>query len=214
MTTQVKVCCINSVAEAQLAIQYGASAIGLVGHMPTGPGVITDDQIRRIAQAVPSGIETFLLTSKDNARDIAEHCLYCATTTVQIVRHISPSEYPILSQRVPETRLVQVIHIEDESALELIEPYEPFVDAFLLDSGRPGKSELGGTGNVHDWSVSAKFVQQTTRPVYLAGGLTPQNVTSAIRTVRPFGVDLCSGIRVDDSLNESSLKQFMAQVRE
>ena len=210
--TRVKICCIASVEEALMAISYGASAIGLVGEMPTGPGVITDDQARTIAGAVQSQVETFLLTSRETATDIADHIEYCSPNTVQIVRHVDPSVHEGLKRLCPYVKRVQVIHVEDESVIPLIKDYTPYVDAFLLDSGRPSKAVLGGTGLTHDWAVSAKIVNRTDKPVYLAGGLNPDNVTKAINAVQPYGVDLCSGIRVAGCLVKERLSDFMGQV--
>ena len=208
---KTKICCISSIEEAHLAIRYGADALGLVGEMPSGPGVIGDDLAREIANFTPPDVETFLLTSQEQGDLIAEHVEYCGPTTVQIVRHIDIAEYPIIEKRLPSVRRVQVIHVEDETAIELVKIYEPHVHAFLLDSGRPSATiaELGGTGRAHDWRISASIVKATSRPVYLAGGLTAKNVSMAIRQVRPFGLDLCSGVRTENALDESKLKAFM-----
>jgi phosphoribosylanthranilate isomerase len=213
--TRVKVCCISSLEEACLAIEYGADAIGLVGPMPSGgQGIIDDKLAREIAKAAPPTVETFLLTSREHGNAIADHVEYCGTTTVQIVRHIDPSEYLAIIKRLPTTKRVQVIHVENEDVIELVKKYEPFVHAFLLDSGRPSAPELtlGGTGRVHDWQISAAIVKNTTKPVFLAGGLRPDNVREAIRTVAPFGVDLCSGIRTNNQLDEEKLRDFMSNV--
>ena len=139
---------------------------------------------------------------------------YCGTNTVQIVRHIDPAQYPDLISSLPSVRRVQVIHVEDEAALNLIELYDPYVHAFLLDSGRPTAEqiELGGTGRTHSWEISAEFVRRSEKPVFLAGGLQPDNVTEAIRMVRPYGVDLCSGVRTDERLDESKLERFIEAV--
>ena len=104
---------------------------------------------------------------------------------------------------------------KDASAIELVHRYAPVVHAFLLDSGRPQAAvpELGGTGRVHDWGVSAAIVEATARPVFLAGGLSPDNVADAIRQVRPFGVDICSGVRTDGALDAEKLTAFVASVR-
>jgi phosphoribosylanthranilate isomerase len=136
--------------------------------------------------------------------------------TVQIVGHIPPTESASLAELLPHIRRVQVIHVEDTSALDLIPVYAPHVHAFLLDSGRPGAAvaELGGTGRVHDWQISAAFVKPSPRPVFLAGGLTPDNVGEAIRMARPFGVDLCSGLRPKGPLDDALLADFVAAVRE
>ncbi len=212
--TRIKVCCISSLDEARLAIEYGADALGLVGEMPSGPGVIDDDLVREIARETPPTVETFLLTSRESGEHIADHVDYCGTTTVQIVRHIDTSEYPKIIERLPTTRRVQVIHVENESALKLVKLYEPFVHAFLLDSGRPSVSsaELGGTGRVHDWRISAKIVRSTRKPVFLAGGLNPTNIRDAITSVAPFGLDLCSGIRTEGFLDENKLREFTQNV--
>ncbi len=212
--TRIKVCCISSIAETELAISHGADAIGLVGEMPSGPGIIDDNLAREIASIVPPTVESFLLTSCTTAKTIAAHVQYCGTTTVQIVQHIDPVEYPELIKILPGVKRVQVIHVENEKALELLERYETYVHAFLLDSGRPNAAiaELGGTGRPHDWSVSAEFVRLSSKPVFLAGGLNPDNVRDAITTVAPFGVDLCSGVRSDDCLDEKLLEKFTSNV--
>lgn len=211
MRARVKVCCISSAEEAELAIAYGANALGLVGDMPSGPGIIEDRLAKDIARRVPPTVDTFLLTSRDSGRDIVDHVAYCGCTTVQIVRHIDTRDYPIIINRLPAVRRVQVIHVEDENAIELVPRYEPFVHAFLLDSGRPTATvaELGGTGRAHDWEISRQIVRSATKPVFLAGGLNASNVRQAIQVVKPFGLDVCSGVRTDDRLDESKLREFM-----
>lgn len=212
---RLKICCISSQAEADLAIQAGADALGLVGAMPSGPGIIPDAMIRSIALEMPAGIPAFLLTQERTAPAIAEHVERCAVSTVQIVNHVEPQELQRLREMMPLLRIVQVIHVEDAMALDLLGRYEAFVHAFLLDSGSPGASIplLGGTGRVHDWSVSAEFVRRARRPVFLAGGLAPANVAQAIRTVRPFGLDICSGVRTDGRLDAAKLRAYVQAAR-
>ncbi len=213
--TRVKVCCISSEAEAALAVACGANALGLVGPMPSGPGIIDDTLAAQIAASTPPGVESFLLTSRTDATDILEHVGTVRPSVVQIVQHVDPGVYPLLMKAAPEVKRVQVIHVEDAGALDLIGHYEPYVHAFLLDSGRPNAEtvELGGTGRTHDWDVSRQFVAATLRPVFLAGGLQPDNVTDAIGRVSPFGVDLCSGVRTDGELDEGKLKAFINAIR-
>ncbi len=212
--TRVKVCCISSLDEARLAIEHGADALGLVGEMPSGPGVIDDDLAQEIAKSTPPTVETFLLTSRVSGDGIADHVEYCGTTTVQIVQHVDVGEYQRLAKLIPTVRRVQVIHVEDRNALDLVSLYEPFVHAFLLDSGRPNAAvaELGGTGRAHDWGISAEIVAKTAKPVFLAGGLNPNNVQEAISMVAPFGVDLCSGVRTDNKLDPQLLDDFTGKV--
>lgn len=214
--TRIKICCIASLDEARLAIAYGADAIGLVGPMPSGPGVIDEATIRAVAAATPPPTASVLLTSETTADAIADHVARTGASTVQIVTHIDPDEAARLAERGGPARRMQVIHVEDTGALDLIAVYAPHVHAFLLDSGRPSlaKPELGGTGRTHDWSVSAAFVRASPAPVFLAGGLGPHNAAEAIRTVRPYGLDLCTGVRTDGQLDAAKLAAFMTAVRD
>ncbi len=215
MRTRVKICCIASPAEARLAIAHGTDAIGLVGAMPSGPGPIDDATIADIAATVPPPVASVLLTSRRDAATIAAHVADTGVSTVQIVSHIEPEQSARLRALLPATRIIQVIHVEDSTALGLMRAYQDHVHAFLLDSGRPGLdiAELGGTGRTHDWTISQEVVQQSPRPVFLAGGLTPENVGEAIATVRPFGVDLCTGVRRDGHLDPGRLTDFLKAVR-
>lgn len=182
--------------------------------MPSGPGPISDELIAEIVTRVPPPVATFLLTSRTSAEDIAAHVLQVGASTVQIVNHIDPAEAARLPRLIPHVRRVQVIHVEGEKALDLIAFYVPHNHAFLLDSGRPGAAipELGGTGRTHDWSISAAFVKASPLPVFLAGGLNAGNVGDAIRHVRPYGVDLCSGVRSPIDLDAQKLGAFMQAV--
>ena len=214
MRIRIKVCCIASREEAQIAIDAGVDALGLVATMPSGPGPISDEAIAEIAEFVPPPISTFMLTAEKTAESISRHVLATRPTTVQIVSHIDEAEAAQLAGLQSHLRRVQVIHVEDESAVELIPIYSPHMHAFLLDSGRPNAAipELGGTGRQHDWSISRAFVTASPLPVFLAGGLTPENVQLAIREVCPFGVDLCSGVRTNGRLDAEKLRAFVSAV--
>lgn len=212
--TRIKICCMASLEEVQLAIHAGADAVGFVCATPSSPRTIDNHIVTTIASLVPPPTATFLLTSETTASGIAQHVQTAGTSTVQILPPLSPNESEQLPKLLPVTRRVQVIHVENESALDLIDLYAPHVHAFLLDSGRPTLStpEYGGTGRTHDWSVSAEFVRRSPHPVFLAGGLSPTNVSEAIKVVRPFGVDLCSGVRTDDRIDRDKLKDFIDTV--
>jgi len=214
MKTRVKVCCISSVEEASVVISAGVTAIGLVGNMPSGPGVISDELINTIASSVPSGVDTFLLTSETSAKKIVEHHNRTLTNTIQIVDELKEGTYNDIRSSLPSIKLVQVIHVIDDKSVDEAIKISEFADALLLDSGNPSLNvkELGGTGRVHDWSLSRKIVEQTKVPVYLAGGLNADNVQKAIEEVNPFGVDLCSGVRINGKLDEKKLHQFLSKV--
>lgn len=213
--TKIKICCIGSSEEAELAVQAGADAIGFIGGIPSSIRAIDLQAVAAITSSVLRPTETFLLTSEYTAEVIAQQVLLAGASTVQIVSYPSTAEYEKLRKLMPTTLRAQVIHVEDESALDLIEQYAPYVNLFLLDSGRPSLStpEYGGTGRTHDWSISSEFVRRSPHPVYLAGGLSPENVAEAIGVVRPAGVDLCSGVRTNGLLDAGKLKAFINTVR-
>jgi phosphoribosylanthranilate isomerase len=209
---KVKICCISSIEEAELAIKYGASAIGLVSEMPSGPGVISENLIEEIAAAVPSTIDSFLLTSNTNADSIIAQHRKCKTTTLQIVDSVNIDVYKKLRDELLLIKLVQVIHVADDESVEQALVVSNYVDALLLDSGNQklAVKELGGTGRIHDWTISRKIRDAVSVPVYLAGGINAKNVLDAAKEVEPFGIDLCSGVRESGKLNEKRLEEFFA----
>lgn len=207
---RVKVCCICSIDEARVAIECGASALGLVGRMPSGPGVIGDDLINEIAKSVPPPISTFLLTSETRAENIVSHYKKVFTSTLQLVDELELNQYALLRNELPGVKLVQVIHVVDEKSIEMAIAVSKYVDAILLDSGNPNLlvKELGGTGRTHNWDLSREIKNAISIPLFLAGGLNKENVKLAIETVRPFGIDLCSGVRINGKLDKQKLKDF------
>lgn len=215
MRTRIKVCCLLSQEEAQLAIACEADAVGFVGRVPASPRALGDETVAAIAARVPPPIATFLLTAESTAAGIARHVAATGVSTVQILAHLPRDESEQLPRLLPAARRVQVIHVEGRNAFDLIDRYAPHVHAFLLDSGRPSlpTPEYGGTGRVHDWSVSAEFVRRSPLAVFLAGGLSAANVGEAMRVVRPFGVDLCSGVRTEGRLDGDKLRAFVSAVR-
>lgn len=211
---RVKICCIASVAEARLAIRYGASALGFVSAMPSGPGPIDEALIADIARTVPPPIATFLLTCAGDPDTIIAQHRRCGTNTLQLVDAVELTAYEVLRRALPGVRLVQVIHVVGEASLAEAQAVAAHVDALLLDSGNPSLAvkELGGTGRMHDWLISRRIRDRVPVPVFLAGGLRAHNVGAAIDAVRPFGIDLCTGVRTEGVLDESKLATFMETV--
>ena len=214
MNTRIKICCISNIHEAMTAIRSGVSAIGLVAEMPSGPGPIPDELIRQIAAATPPPVATFLLTSRTSAKGIIEHHRRTNTNTIQIVDALSEGTYEDLRIAMPYVKIVQVIHVVSEASIEEAVRISASADAILLDSGNPNLKvkELGGTGRVHNWNLSRRIREQVSCPVFLAGGLNPDNVRNAIETVEPFAVDVCSGVRTNGLLDEKKLERFISEV--
>ena len=212
---RVKICCIASADEARTAISHGASALGLVSEMPSGPGVIGEDRISEIVPAVPPGVSTFLLTSKTDPDEIVAQQRRCRVDTLQLCDRLERAAHRELRRALPGISLVQVVHVTGEESLDEARDVAREVDAILLDSGRPDAPtrELGGTGRVHDWTISRRIREAVQAPVFLAGGLRPGNVRAAIEAVRPYGVDVCSGVRTDGRLDDPKLRAFMREAR-
>ena len=195
-----------------MAVAAGARALGLVSKMPSGPGAIDDTRIRQIAVQCPPGIATFLLTCKTKAEEIIGHIDACACDTVQLVDSVEEGAHEEIRRHLPHIKIVQVIHVINQCAIEEALCCADAVDAILLDSGNPGLTvkQLGGTGRTHNWEISRQIIEVMERPVYLAGGLTPENIGAAIDFVHPYGVDVCSGLRDQGCLNLDKLERFCA----
>jgi len=207
---RIKICCIAGIEEARLAIRYGASAIGLVSAMPSGPGPIPEERIAEIVRSIPPGIASFLLTSKQDAPSIIEQQRRLRANTLQLVDAVAIDVYRALRDALPGIGIVQVVHVLGEESIDEALRVASHVDAILLDSGNPrlAVKELGGTGRRHDWSISRKIREAVDVPVFLAGGLNAENVAEAIQQVGPFGLDVCSGVRTNGKLDESKLAGF------
>jgi phosphoribosylanthranilate isomerase len=209
---RIKVCCISSVHEAWTAVRAGVSALGLVSAMPSGPGVIGDTLIAEIAARVPPGVASFLLTCATDADAIVCQQRTARVNTLQLVDAVPPDVYPVLRAELPGVALVQVVHVRGPESIDEARAVAPRVDALLLDSGNPSAvvKELGGTGRVHDWEVSRRIREAVDVPIFLAGGLRPENVAEAVARVGPFGLDVCSGVRTDGRLDPTKLAALVA----
>jgi phosphoribosylanthranilate isomerase len=214
-TPRIKICCMASQTDVDLAVSAGADALGFVSAMPSGPGPIPEELIAQLAPRVPPPIATFLLTCAADADTIIAQQRRCGTNTIQLVDEVQPGTHERLRAELPGVRVVQVIHVRTEASVDEAVAVAPFVDALLLDSGNPTLKikVLGGTGRLHNWNVSRSIREAVDIPVFLAGGLTPNNVRAAIEAVHPFGIDVCSGLRTDGQLDPAKLYDFMCAVR-
>lgn len=216
MAPRIKICCIRDDAERALAVRLGADALGFVGPMPSGPGVLDPAAIPPLVARVPPGISPFLLTAEVEAEAIAAAAEHSRCAVVQLVDAVTPAALDDLRRRLPGRRLVQVIHVRRSADVDEAKRIAPHVHGLLLDSGDPDApvKTLGGTGRTHDWALSRAIVEAVDVPVFLAGGLNPENVARAVATVRPFGLDVCTGVRVDGRLDPDRLARFVAAARQ
>ena len=211
---RLKVCCIQDVEEARLAVRLGASALGLVSAMPSGPGVIAEETIAAVARMVPPPVASFLLTSRQDAAAIVEQQRRTRVGTLQICDRLERGAHRALREALPGIALVQVVHVVGPESIEEAEAVAGEADAILLDSGDPSLAvkELGGTGRRHDWRLSRRIRESVPVPIFLAGGLRPENVQEAIAEVGPFALDVCSGVRTSGRLDAHKLERLMAAI--
>lgn len=197
-----------------MAIETGASAVGLVSAMPSGPGPIPEDLIAKIAATIPPGVSSFLLTCFQDAASIIDQQRRLGVNTIQICDRLTDGSYQDLRAALPGIALVQVVHVTGPEAVDEAIAVAPHVDAVLLDSGNQSLAikELGGTGRTHDWTLSRKIREAIEAPLFLAGGLNSANVAAAIREVQPFGIDVCSGLRTNGALDLQKLTAFFTQI--
>jgi phosphoribosylanthranilate isomerase len=214
ISIRIKVCCIASIREARMAIEQGAAAVGLVSAMPSGPGPIPEDLIAEIAATIPPGVGSFLLTCQQNVDAIIDQQKRLGVNTIQICDRLPPGSYEQLREALPGISLVQVVHVTGPESVEEAIAIAPEVNAILLDSGNQSLpiKELGGTGRTHDWNLSRAIREAIDVPLFLAGGLKPENVAAAIREVQPFGIDVCSGLRTEGQLDPQKLAAFFQAV--
>jgi len=163
-----------------------------------------------------TSISTFLLTCKTNDKEIITQYKKCSTTHIQLVDNVETDAYKKLRNELLEVKIVQVIHVTGEESIGEAVGVSDFVDLILLDSGNQklAVKELGGTGRTHNWSISKEIVENVNVPVFLAGGINSSNVSAAINEVKPYGMDICSGVRVNGKLDEALLKEFFTKVNE
>jgi phosphoribosylanthranilate isomerase len=215
MKIKVKICCISTIEEARNALKFGANILGLVAKMPSGPGTIEDELIAEIITNIPLSTTTFLLTSKTNPYEIIEHQRLTGSNCIQLVDSIKVEDYKILRKNLSNIQIIQVVHVTGKESIEEAKQFAEVADMILLDSGNPKLviKELGGTGRIHDWELSRTIVETISKPVFLAGGLNPENILDAIQTVKPYGVDLCSGVRTDGKLDLTKLERFFEIIK-
>jgi len=208
---RVKICCISSPEEASLAVRAGASALGLVSEMPSGPGVIPEDLIARIAAGTPPGVASVLLTCRPDAASVIGQQRRTRVNTLQLCDRMEQGAHQELREALPGIALIQVIHVTGPESMEEAIAVAPYVNALLLDSGNQSLAvkELGGTGRVHDWEISRAIREAVAVPLFLAGGLAPGNVAEAVRRVGPYGLDVCTGVRTAGRLDPEKLTALL-----
>jgi phosphoribosylanthranilate isomerase len=204
---------MTRIADAGAAAEAGADAIGcLVGLDYDVPDRVEPDVARAIFASVPPSVSRVLVTHRTAVDDVLELVAATGASVAQLHGDFPLEAIPELRRRAPDLSVVKCVHVVDDAAIEQALRAAGRADLVLLDSRTADR--IGGTGRVHDWSISARVVARSPRPVILAGGLTPDNVADAIAQVRPWGVDVNSGVRGPDGRkSHEKIRAFVAAVK-
>jgi len=179
---RVKICGITSAADALHAIRCGADALGLVFYAKS-PRCLSPEQARTIIGELPPFVTAVGLFVNQRAEEIRRIFEFCGLDAVQLHGDEAPEDC-----RLAPLRVIKALRVRDEASLADLDQYP--VNAVLLDAWSP--DSYGGTGLTFNWQLAARAAK--TRHIILAGGLTPENVAGAVRAVRPYAVDVSSGV--------------------
>jgi phosphoribosylanthranilate isomerase len=212
---RVQIAGVSSLEEALAAEQAGADALGFTVRLPTGVhDELTEAKARAIIAALPPFVATVAITYVDTPREAVDLCRYLGVSALQLHGPFPTVELPLIRAALPHLKLIRAVHVTGPEALAHARALERRVDALILDTYDPATGRHGATGKTHDWQVSRAIVDAVRTPVILAGGLTPENVAAAIQAVRPWAVDVHTGVEdADGTRNLGRLRSFIARAR-
>lgn len=208
---RAKICGINTWENAKIALDCGADALGfLVGITHLAEDKISVEDAKKIIEKLPPFVSSVAVTHLQDTSKIIEMCKYLKVTTLQIHDYISPEEVLICKKNLPSVKIIKAVHVIDDDkdkTIRIARSFENVADALLLDSRTVER--LGGTGITHDWNISREIVTQMSLPVMLAGGLTDKNVYDAVRKVKPYAVDVNSGVEINGNKDIDKVRGFI-----
>ena len=211
---KVKICGIKADRDLNMAINAGADAVGFITEVPVdSPRKISISEASRLISKVPVFMTSVLVIMPETAEQAINMIKTARPGAVQIHNAMALSEL----KEIKETgvKLIKTIPVsrdsEPETLIKQISELSGIADAVLLDTSIDGKT--GGTGAQHDWEISSEVVLHAGMPVILAGGLNPENVKDAVRSVRPYAVDTASGVETDGKKDEKKVAAFITNAR-
>lgn len=207
------------VAERVLALHPDAIGIYCWTNPEKGRNFTNKETARRIAaRAAELSVESFYLMYEDGpitAQKAYDDCSFIKNTHLQVVGDMSDNEMVKLKGMLPALQIVKRVGVRGPESIDDALLYDTCdgVDQLLLDSSA-GAVARGGTGKTHDWSISRQIVEACSKPVWLAGGLRVANANEAIRAVRPYGLDVETGVQTADGAKDyAAIKTFIELVR-
>ena len=205
-------------AEARMLAESGAHRLGFPLGLDIHREDLPEDDAAVIIRTLGLGPRAWLITYLDDARAIAALCRRLGCTGVQLHGALGKERVAELRALRPDLQVIKSLIVQEDNlaALEArVTAFSPHVDGFITDTFDPATGASGATGKTHDWAVSRRLVELGPRPVILAGGLTPENVARAIRTVRPAGVDAHTGVEGPDGRKDPHrVRAFVAEAEE
>ncbi|HEY1477593.1 MAG TPA: phosphoribosylanthranilate isomerase [Chthoniobacterales bacterium] len=212
----VKICGIRRSEDALLAAQCGADAVGLlVGQRHSSPDFVTAALAGEISRTLPPSVEAVLVTHITEVDEIERLLRQSRITAVQLHSEITADSVANLRTRFRDVKVFKSVHVISAESVRYPEGFIKIVDGFVLDTINVATDQVGGTGKVHDWSISQKIVERFPDiPIILAGGLNSKNVRSAIESVNPFGVDVNSGTKGSDGFKDArKMREFIIEAK-
>src|SRR5215468_656792 len=215
MPVRVQIAGVSTLEEAVALERAGADALGFTVRLPSGVhDGLTEAKARGIIAALPPFITSVAITYVDTARAAVELCRYLGVTALQLHGPFPTQELPLIRAALPHLKVIRAVHVTGPEALAQARALERRVDALILDTYDPATGRHGATGKTHDWALSRQIVAALRTPVILAGGLTPENVAEAIRTVQPWAVDVHTGVEnPDGTRNFAKLREFITRAK-
>lgn len=216
---RVKICGMKTAGDIELAVSCGADAVGFITEVPVNtPRKLDSKTAAELVKQVPLFVDSVLVIMPADAREALELIEKTKPDVVQLHNALSAEETEIIrnntSRKIIRTFTIPVESRKMPSDMmsQINTMFESdLIDGILLDSGKAGVS--GGTGLVHDWSISKEVVENTEAPVILAGGLKPENVKNAVTQVRPFAVDTASGVETNGKKDPAKVCRFIEEAR-
>ena len=211
----VKICGVSNAIDAMTAIRHGADAIGFVMGGKVLPVEVEPhaQRVREIIKGFPRGVDSFVVTHLTDVDDVLALADYTGASGIQVSEDIGVEKLKQLRQCT--TRKIIKTVVVDQSGVKKLQEYEPYCDFILLDTLFSGYT--GGTGMTNDWDLCRNLVELSKKPVFIAGGLTPSNVTEAMRITQPAGVDVSTGVSSysdsylrKDRKDERKIKDFIS----
>ena len=192
--TEVKICGITNLEDAFKAAELGADYLGFIVEIGFSKDSIKREEAKEIIKKLPLEVEPVFVTYLQKSKEIIEIAEEIKPLIIQLHNDISLEEIGKIRKSLPRIRLTKSISVVDEKSIDEAKKFAKYVDFILLDTKVGGRK--GGTGRVHNWEISAKIVKSLKIPVFLAGGLNPDNVGIAIKKVRPYAVDTNNGVKL------------------